>query len=145
MCQCKRFCTLLVHTGSQQSSMQFLSPVNHNYSGCVPITYIWLEEADDKYTYLAYIVLLIRLDNRNALLHNLPGNQLKRPKLVMNNAARLVMKLRKSCHITPVLIELHWLPIECRIKYKLLLLVFKCLQNLATSYLCSLLQPYTPS
>ena len=55
------------------------------------------------------------------------------------------MRLRKLCHITPVLIELHWLPIECRIKYKLFLLVFKCLQNLAPCYLCSLLEPYTPS
>jgi len=99
-------------------------------------------EATEK---LTHAFISSRLDNLNALLYNLPDYQLKRLQLVMNNAARLVMKLRKSCHITPVLIELHWLPIECRIKYKLLLLVFKCLQNLAPSYLCSLLQPYTPS
>ena len=91
-------------------------------SGWVPITYIWLAEADDKYTYLAYIMLLIRIDNLKALLHNLPGNQLKRPRLVMNNAACLwwgwencVISLLSSLSYTGC-------QIECRIKYKIFLL-----------------------
>ena len=59
----------------------------------------------------------------------------------------LVLSLRqkKSCHITPLLFELHWLPIEYRTQYKLLLMVFKCIKGKAPSYQCSLVQPYSPA
>ena len=29
------------------------------------------------------------------------------------------------CHITPLLVVLHWLPVEFRIEFKILLIVFK--------------------
>ena len=54
---------------------------------------------------------------------------------VMNTAARLVTRTRKFDHITPVLHDLHWLPIESRSKFKILLLVYKCLYGLAPRYL----------
>ena len=52
---------------------------------------------------------------------------------------------RKSSHITPVLKELHWLPVGYRIVYKLLLIVFKSFNNLAPEYITCLLKPYNPS
>ena len=54
---------------------------------------------------------------------------------VMNTAARLVTRTRKYDHIAPVLQDLHWLSIESRSKFKILLLVYKCLYGLAPSYL----------
>ncbi len=42
-------------------------------------------------------------------------------------------------HITQVLIELHWLPVEKWIVFKILLLTFKCLHFLAPSYLSDLI------
>ena len=39
-------------------------------------------------------------------------NQLQR---VQNTAARLVLCIRKSAHITPVLMKLHWLPVQHRV------------------------------
>ena len=45
-----------------------------------------------------------------------------------------------SAKFTPVLKKLHWLPIPYRINYKIALLVFKELHNLAPSYLIELLQ-----
>ena len=45
----------------------------------------------------------------------------------------------------PVLINLHWLPIDHRILYKILLNVFKCLNNLAPGYLTELVIPYNPA
>ena len=54
---------------------------------------------------------------------------------VMNTAARLVTRTRKFDHITPVLQDLHWLHIESRFKFKILLLVYKCLYGLVPSYL----------
>ena len=53
-------------------------------------------------------------------------------------AARLVLNLKSSDHITPALIKLHWLPIRHRIAYKLCALVFKSLHHQAPDYLCEL-------
>ena len=36
---------------------------------------------------------------------------------------------KKYDHITPVLKDLHWLPIRKRIEFKILLLTFKCMQG----------------
>ncbi len=46
--------------------------------------------------------------------------------------------------VTPILCELHWLPIEHRITYKIALLVYKCLQGNGPSYLTNLLHKYEP-
>ena len=48
-------------------------------------------------------------------------------------------------HITPVLKELHWLPITSRIQYKIALLTFKCLHKQAPEYLVSLIEKYEPT
>ena len=50
-------------------------------------------------------------------------------------AARLVYKLPKSSHITPLLINLHWLPVEYRIRYKILLYTFKAIHQTAPQYI----------
>ena len=41
----------------------------------------------------------------------------------------------KHNHVTPILRDLHWLPVEQRIKFKIILLVYKCLNNVAPVYL----------
>ena len=50
-------------------------------------------------------------------------------------SCRVIKQLPKSAHITGYLAELHWLKIEERIKYKVSMLMFKCLHNLAPQYL----------
>ena len=40
--------------------------------------------------------------------------------------------------------ELHWLPFDKRIEYKLLLYTHKSLHGLAPGYLCELIVPYVP-
>jgi hypothetical protein len=64
---------------------------------------------------------------------------------VQNAAARLVTLTHKREHISPILIELHWLPVKQRIEYKLLLLTFKALNGSAPSYLSNLIKSYKPS
>ena len=49
---------------------------------------------------------------------------------------------RKSCHITLILSDMHWLPVTFRIKYKILVLVFKCLLCQGPVYLTLLLKEY---
>ena len=48
---------------------------------------------------------------------------------------RLICSVRKSEHITPILMDLHWLRTQERIQYKLCVLVFKCKHSLAPAYL----------
>ena len=52
-----------------------------------------------------------KLDYCNALLHGLPKYQLQRLQYAQNMAARVVCQMSKFQHITPVLQELHRLPI----------------------------------
>ena len=51
---------------------------------------------------------------------------------------------RKSDHVTPLLHDLHWLPVNERIEYKMCVLCFKCLNGLAPEYL-NTLRTYKPS
>merc|ERR1712035_195653 len=66
-------------------------------------------------------------------------------QILQNSAARVLTRTRGQEHITPVLKSLHWLPVRFRIDFKVLLLVFKCLNGLGPSYLTDLLLPYQPS
>lgn len=66
-------------------------------------------------------------------------------QLVQNSAARILPGTSASEHITPTLEKLHWLPVSFRIDFKILLLTYKALNNLAPQYLCELLTPYTPT
>ena len=47
-------------------------------------------------------------------------------------------------HVTPILRELHVLPIQERVQYKVLLLTFKALNGLAPQYLAEVLKPRFP-
>ena len=95
---------------------------------------------NNKAAMLMHSFVSSRLDSFNSLLSGVPKEQLKKLQRVQNAAARVVTRTPKHDHITPVLKELHWLPIPQRIEYKILLLVFKSLYGLAPGYLNDLLQ-----
>ena len=54
---------------------------------------------------------------------------------VQNTATRIFTLTKKFDHITPVLIQLHWLPVHFRILFKVLLLVYKALNGMAPLYI----------
>ena len=85
-----------------------------------------------------------RLDYCNSLLIGIPSEQLNRLQRIQNKAARLVTLTKRRESITPVLQNLHWLPVESRIHYKSLLLAFKCQHGQAHTYLSDLLRPHEP-
>ena len=62
---------------------------------------------------------------------------------MQNMAARVVTGLRKYDHITEACYELHWLPVDKRIDFKILLLTYKALNGLAPGYLSDLLVHYS--
>ena len=91
----------------------------------------------------AYV--LSKLDYCNALLVNCPQYLLDKLQRVQNAAARLVFRVKKNEHVTPLLKKLHWLPVEQRIKYKISSICFSFFNNTAPSYISDLLTVYTPS
>ena len=75
-----------------------------------------------------------RLDYCNSLLCGIAGNLLQKLQSVQNAAARLITKTGRWEHITPVLRELHWLPVRQRIDFKLAVLVYKVLHGQLPQY-----------
>ncbi len=61
------------------------------------------------------------------------------PPLVQNQVAKIIYWKRKYEHVTPLLRSLHWLPVDKRIKFKIILFTYKCLHGMAPVYLSDLL------
>ena len=83
-----------------------------------------------------------KLDFCNSLLHGLPKNEINKLQSVQIAAARVIACLRKFDHISDTLKELHWLPVEQRIIFKINLICFKILINLAPDYLVDLIPAF---
>ena len=94
---------------------------------------------------IVHAFVTTRLDLNNALLAGLPGDRVAKLQKCQNIAARVVTRTRIRDHIKPVLMNLHWLPVEQRIQYKLLIQVYKALNGLAPEYIADLLQEYVPT
>ena len=86
-----------------------------------------------------------RLDYGNALLYGLPNTIISRFQRIQNSAARIVNRVPMRDHITPVLMDLHWLPGERRIEYKILLYTFKALNGTSPAYIAGMVQTYRPT
>ena len=76
--------------------------------------------------------------------YGLPDYLIQRLQYVMNAAAKVITCKRKFDHVTPLLIELHWLPVRQRIVSKILLYTFKALHGATPTYLTELISPYIP-
>ena len=88
---------------------------------------------------LAQVFVEGRLDSCNSLLYGVSEDLLRRLQSVQNEAARFITgaRTRKYDHISPVLRDLHWLPLRQRIIFKIATLMHQCLNCLAPSYLAT--------
>ena len=85
------------------------------------------------------------LDYCISLLYGTKRYNISQLQLCQNNAARMLSLRRHFDHISPVLKELRWLPVEQRIEYNVLLLTYKALHGKAPAYTPQLLSLYTPT
>ena len=94
---------------------------------------------------LANSLIFSHMDYCNSLFVNLPSSYLQPLQRVQSLTAKVILKKSKFHSSTECLRSLHILPVQARAKYKILLLVYKCLNNLAPSYLSDLLHVKTSS
>lgn len=85
-----------------------------------------------------------RLDYGNALLYGTTANLRKKMQKVQNSSARLITYTPRREHMTPVLRSLHWLPINKRLQYKILLCTYNSFQGTAPQYISDILPRYHP-
>ncbi len=76
-----------------------------------------------------------RLDYCNYLYIGLPQSTRSRLQMVQNAAVRFLTGTKKRDNITPVLDSLHWLPIQLRVDFKVLLFAYKALHNSVPDYI----------
>ena len=88
---------------------------------------------------IIHALISCRLDYCNSILYNVPKSKTDRLQRLQNQCAHILTKSPHREHITPVLMKLHWLKIQDRIIYKMLMLTYKSYYNMAPPYLCELI------
>ena len=88
---------------------------------------------------LVYSLVISHLDYANGNLFGISEHLLDHMQRVQNFAAMVVLREKKNFRSRQALYELHWLPIPVCLIYKILSIVFKCLNDAnAPVYLRSL-------
>ena len=80
------------------------------------------------YCYMAFLCIKSRSYNMSRMLRHV-----------------VVSMTSKFNHVTPILKELHWLPVAYRVKFKILILIYKILHDMAPDYLKNLIVLYKSS
>src|SRR5258706_7222620 len=100
--------------------------------------------SDDTAKTIACATVAGRLDYCNSVPYGAPVSNIKKLQRVQNSLARIVVGSRRRDHITPVLADLHWLPVQYRVQYKLALIAFKVLTTQQPQYLHDHIRLYQP-
>ena len=83
-----------------------------------------------------------RLDYCNSLINNIAKQDLSKLQRVQNCLARVVLRAPRFSPSLPLFKQLHWLPVNYRIKFKLSTLTYRALAIHQPPYLASLLHFY---
>jgi len=102
---------------------------------------------DDMAKSVASSLVCSRLDYANSLLFGTTQKNINRLQRVQNTLARVVAShaLPRGTRSSDILQDLHWLPIDQRIEFKLATLTYNILNSSQPVYLRSLLNYHTPT
>jgi hypothetical protein len=89
-------------------------------------------------------LVLSKIDYGNGLLLGCTKADIQRLQRIQNWAAKLICKALKYDHASPCLQQLHWLPLEQRITFKVLVIVYKCLNESIPGYLSDCISIKSP-
>jgi len=92
-------------------------------------------------TRLVLATVISRLDYCNATLAGLPQATIAPLQRVQNSAARLIFQLSSREHVTPCLLQLHWLPVRWRVQFKLCCVMHSIFYGTCSAYLSNILEP----
>ena len=93
----------------------------------------------------ARALVLSRLDYCNSLFNGMKQSDICRLQKLQNNAARMVHTQPKYTHASPLLRQLHWLPVQKRIIFKTAMNMYKALSNAHPQYIVNTLDLSTPN
>ena len=88
---------------------------------------------------LVHSLIVSKMGYCISIFNRLPNVILKKVQSVLNRAARLIFNLPPRVPTTSSLTELHWLPLEARIGFRICLITFKALKFNQPSYIRELL------
>ena len=88
---------------------------------------------------LVHALIFSLLDYCNSLYYGITSSNMQHLQSIQNRACRIVLGLKKHAPVDEMIKKLHWLKIQERIEFKLILLTFKCLHGLAPTYLTDLI------
>jgi len=93
---------------------------------------------------IACSLVCSQLDYANSVFSGISNLQLNRLQRIQNSLARVVLRAPFRSNSLSLLGQLHWLPVEFRIRFKLACLTYKTLTTNTPTYLKPLVSPYIP-
>ena len=94
---------------------------------------------------LVHAMVLSKLDFCNSVLYGISEKDLHRLQKIQNSAVRFIFTKSKRSHVSPLLKMVHFLPVRFRILYKINMLIYKCINNIAPAYLQDLVHLRVPN
>ena len=79
----------------------------------------------DACSQLIHALVTVRIDYCNSLLYGLPDQSLNKLKRIVNTAARILCRIPEFGHISETLMDLHWLHVQQRVLFKVLILTYQ--------------------
>ena len=92
---------------------------------------------------LVLSLVISHLDYCNVILYGISQGEIIKMQRIQNMCAKLVLNRKKYDSSKKALSDLHWLPIKCRISFKILTFMYNCSVGQAPEYLKELLTKKT--
>ena len=102
------------------------------------VAHVWHLLNEEATKMVIQALVLSKIDYCNSIYQGAPTYAIEKLQQIQNMGCRLIKGLQKHNHITPHLMDLHWLKINKHITYKVCVLMYKCIKGIAPEYLSEL-------